>query len=250
MTKLTAIRGRSKIVSAALLAAVLSGCGLSGPRTFGGDPQLSVVPGATLPTPTRGDLTEADRPYYIGPFDRLTVGVFGIEELREREVQADSSGRIAFPLAGVIEAGNKTPAEVAEIITQRLRGSYVRNPQVTVNLKETVNRVVTVDGQVNRPGLYPVLGRSSLVRAVATAGSTTEFARLEDVVVFREVGGQKYAALYSLKAIRDGAYPDPEVFANDVIVVGDSAARRLFKDILQASPLLTTPLLVLFQNGN
>ena len=208
------------------------------------------MPGATLPTPTRGDLTEADRPYYIGPFDRLTVGVFGIEELREREVQADSSGRIAFPLAGVIEAGNKTPAEVAEIITQRLRGSYVRNPQVTVNLKETVNRVVTVDGQVNRPGLYPVLGRSSLVRAVATAGSTTEFARLEDVVVFREVGGQKYAALYNLKAIRDGAYPDPEVFANDVIVVGDSAARRLFKDILQASPLLTTPLLVLFQNGN
>ena len=57
------------------------------------------------------------------------------------------------------------------------------------------------------------------------------------------------AALYSLKAIRSGAYDDPEVFANDVIVVGDSQARRIFKDVLQASPLITTPLLILFRTN-
>jgi polysaccharide export outer membrane protein len=87
------------------------------------------------------------------------------------------------------------------------------------------------------------------MRAVATAKGTTEFAALSNVAVFRTVKGQKMAALYSLKAIRSGAYDDPEVFANDVIVVGDSQARRIFKDVLQASPLITTPLLILFRTN-
>jgi polysaccharide export outer membrane protein len=126
----------------------------------------------------------------------------------------------------------------------------VRDPQVTVNLKETVSQVITVDGQVKRPGLYPVIGKMTLMRAVATAEGTAEFAKLEDVVIFRTVKGQQLAALYDLKAIRRGNYGDPEVFANDVIVVGDSQARRLFRDALQIVPLLTTPLIIALQNNN
>ena len=86
------------------------------------------------------------------------------------------------------------------------------------------------------------------MRAVATAGGAAEFAKLDDVVIFRNVDGQQLAGLYNLKAIRRGNYSDPEVFANDVIVVGDSQARRLFRDLIQASPLITTPLIVLFNN--
>jgi polysaccharide biosynthesis/export protein len=88
----------------------------------------------------------------------------------------------------------------------------------------------------------------TLVRAVATAEGTAEFAKLDDVVIFRTVKGQQLAALYNLKAIRRGSYADPEVFANDVVVVGDSQAKRLFKDALQVLPLLTTPLIILLQN--
>jgi polysaccharide export outer membrane protein len=109
--------------------------------------------------------------------------------------------------------------------------------------------VITVDGQVREPGLYPVLGRTTLMRAVATAKGTTEFARLQDVVVFRTVGDQQMVALYNLQAIRRGVYPDPEVFANDVVVVGDSPARRLFRDVLQAAPLLVTPLVALLNQA-
>jgi polysaccharide biosynthesis/export protein len=67
-------------------------------------------------------------------------------------------------------------------------------------------------------------------------------------VIFRTVEGKQLAALYNLKAIRRGNYDDPEVFANDVVVVGDSSARRLFRDILQVVPLLTTPIIVALQN--
>ncbi|MEM1132717.1 MAG: polysaccharide biosynthesis/export family protein [Pseudomonadota bacterium] len=204
--------------------------------------------GDVLPEPTRSDLVQQDRPYLIGPFDVLTIDVFGIAELSEREVRADASGRISFPLAGIIEAGGKPPAEIEDELEARLRLAYVRDPQVTVNLKETVSQVVTVDGQVMEPGLYPVIGRMTLMRAVATAKGTAEFAKLNDVVVFRTVEGQRYAALYNLAAIRRGAYADPEIFANDVVIVGNSQARRIFKDFLGIVPLLTTPLIVALQN--
>jgi len=235
-----------KRVLVVLLASSLAACA-GGGRALGGDPSIKVVGGAVLPMPERADIISANRPYLIGPFDKLIIDVFGIEELSKKEVQTDASGRISFPLAGVVEAAGKTPAEVEDILKSRLRGAYVRDPEVTVNLKETVSQVITVDGEVREPGLYPVIGRMTLMRAIATAQGTAEFARLNDVVIFRTVQGQKLAALYNLNAIRRGAYSDPEVFANDVVVVGDSTARRLFKDALQVVPLLTTPLIIALQ---
>lgn len=230
-----------------VLCVTAGGCA-SGPARIGGGDAINAVSGSTLPKPDRGDLVSGDRPYFIGPFDKLTIGVFGVEGLTAQEVQVDASGRVSFPLAGVIEAGGRTPGEVAIAIRDRLRGQYIRDPQVTVNLRETVSQVITVDGQVREPGLYPVIGRMTLMRAVATAKGASEFAKLDDVVVFRTVGGQKYAALYNLKAIRRGGYEDPEVFANDVVVVGDSPARRLFRDLVQVAPLLTAPLIIALQN--
>lgn len=232
-----------------LLAALLGGCGST--RAIGGDPSVHVISDAsTLPPPQRTDLVAQNRPYLIGPFDRLTIDVFGIPELSAKEVQTDASGRISFPVAGVVEAAGLSPGELESLLEAKLRAGAIRDPQVTVNLKETVSQVITVDGQVKEPGLYPVIGRMTLMRAVATAKGTDEFAKLSDVVVFRTVANQRYAALYNLKAIRRGAYPDPEVFANDVVVVGDSPARRLFRDALSVLPVLVTPVIVALQNHN
>ena len=231
------------------ISTLLASCGSSTLGGAGSASNIQVVEKGELPEPTRLDLFEQNRPYLIGPFDKLIIDVFGIEELSKQEVQTDAGGRISFPLAGIMEAAGKTPGELEAEIEQRLRGQYVRDPQVTVNLKETVSQVITVDGQVKKPGLYPVIGKMTLMRAVATAEGTAEFAKLDDIVVFRTVNGQKMAALYNLKAIRRGYYNDPEVFANDVVVVGDSQARRLFKDALQIVPLLTTPLIIALQNS-
>ena len=234
-----------KQFSLLLLCFLLSACGQT---VLGGSSNVTVVSSeAGLPEPTRIDLMGSNRPYLIGPFDKLRIDVFGIEDL-SKEVQIDASGRLSFPLIGVVEAAGLTPGELSTELEKRLQGRYVRDPQVTVNLEETVSQVITVDGQVTKPGLYPVIGRMTLMRAVATAGGAAEFAKLDDVVIFRNVDGQQLAGLYNLKAIRRGNYSDPEVFANDVIVVGDSQARRLFRDLIQASPLITTPLIVLFNN--
>ena len=231
------------LVLGSVLALPLAACAGS-PPAIGGDPKLAVVEGNRLPAPQRIDATTNATPYYVGPFDRLTIDVFGIEELTGREYQVDASGRLSFPLAGVIDVNGKAPGEVESELNARLQQAHIRNPQVTVNLKEAISRVVTVEGQVNKPGQYPVIGRLTLMGAIARAEGTDEFTRLDDVVVFRTVAGQRYAALYNLDAIRHGAYPDPEIFASDVVMVGESRGRRLFKDILSVMPALVTPLVI------
>ncbi|MBD8620622.1 polysaccharide export protein [Sphingomonas sp. CFBP 13728] len=228
-----------------LLPACLVATGCAHQPKLGGAAGLNIVESSELPAPDRTD--NAARPYYVGPFDKLSIDVFGIDALSGKEVQVDASGRMSFPLVGTLEIAGKTPGEVGILIEQQLRGKFIRNPQVTVNLKETVSQVITIEGEVREPGLYPVIGRMTLLRAVATAKGTTEFTKLDDIVVFRTSGGRKYAALYNLRAIRNGAYADPEVFANDVVMVGESRGRRLFRDLVSVAPLLTTPLIVALQ---
>ncbi len=222
---------------------LLAGCATPQPLTS--TPQLTVVDtNGVLPPPNRSDLTAGDRPALIGPLDTIEVDVFNVSAL-SREIQVDASGRIAMPLAGTIDARGRTAAELAEAIEASLRQHYVRNPEVIVNIKNSVSQVATIDGQVNDPGLYPVTNQMTLMRIIASARGMSEFASQEDVVILRTVGNQRMAGLYNVAAIRRGAYADPAIYANDVIIVGDSPQRRLFRDIIAASPLLVAPLITI-----
>lgn len=234
-----------KFCIAVLMASALVGCTRHEP--IQSSARLTVVEGSSvLPAPDRSDLTAADRPALIGPLDTIQVDVFNVPDLN-REMQVDASGRIAMPLAGTIDARGRTAEELAQLIESALRARFVRNPEVTVNIKSSVSQVVTIDGQVVEPGLYPVTNQMTLMRVIASAKGLSEFARQDDVVILRTVGNQRMAGLYNVAAIRRGAYDDPPVFANDVIVVGDSPQRRLFRDFVSLSPLLAAPLIAVLQ---
>lgn len=237
-----------KPIVASALALSLAACSSTG-SGIGGAPGLDVVSAERLPTPTLADLSASDRPYRVGPFDVLTVDVFGSEELSKKEIQVDASGRITFPLIGTLEVAGKTPGEVGAMMADRFRGRFIHNPQVTVNLKEIISQTVTVSGEVKKAGVYPVIGRMTLIKAIASAEGWTEFSKKGEVVVLRTVGGQDYAALYDVRAIEKGQYADPEIYANDVVVVGNAESRRIFRDVLTASPLLA-PVFLLLNNNN
>lgn len=238
-----------KLFPLIMTAALLAGCA-GGPPVLKGNPLVQVVDATELPAPTEADGAVGSRGYRIGPFDRLVVDVFGFESLKAREIQVDASGDIALPIAGTVKVGGRTPSEATALITQQMRAAYVRDPKVSVNLTESVSQYVTIDGQVGQPGNYPMVGDMTLIRSIASAKGANEFAKLDDVVLFRTVNGQKMVALYNLAAIRRGDYPDPQVYARDMIVVGDSPARRLLRDIIQGSALITTPIVALIQNSN
>ncbi|MFV0624661.1 polysaccharide biosynthesis/export family protein [Sphingomonas sp. ac-8] len=232
-----------EICIALCVALATSGCAQRAPLRS--TETLTVVPDTSaLPEPTRADLIAADRPALIGPLDTIEVEVINIPE-SSREIQVDASGRIAMPLAGTIYAGAKTAEELARTIEDGLRRRYVRDPQVVVNIKSSVSQVVTINGQVQEPGLYPVTNQMTLIRAIASAKGLSEFARQEDVVILRTVNGRRMAGLYNINAIEQGLYTDPPVYANDLIVVGDSPQRRLFRDLVALSPLLAAPLITI-----
>ena len=233
-----------KLFKTVLLAPIFVLAACAGTPKVGGAANLAVVNATELPLPERSDITASTRPYYVGPFDKLSIDVYGIAELAKREVQVDSEGRLSFPLAGVIDVAGLTPGEIGNLLVQRLRAAHVRDPQVTVNLTEMVSQRLTIEGEVKKPGIYPITGSMTLLRAIAMSEGTTEFSKLNDVVIFRAVGGKNYAALYNLDAIRHGSYADPDVYPGDIVMVGESRGRRLFKDLLQVVPLLTSPLII------
>lgn len=230
-------------VCALSIAVAVAGCG--GRTAIGGAPDLKVVSSTQLPAPSVADLGASTRPYRVGPLDQLNIDVFGAEDLKNREIQVDASGRISYPLVGTVEVAGKTPGEIETILQDLLRRRFIRDPHVTVNLKEIVSQMVTVGGEVTEPGMYPVVGRMTLLRAIARAKGLSDYSKKSEVVVFHTVNGQQYAALYDVNKIEQGAYPDPEIYANDVISVGEASTRRLFKDLVL--PLIA-PLVILLRN--
>lgn len=233
-------------ISVAVMA-ILTACAST--PNIGGDPALQVSNIADLPVPGPSDLVHGSDLYTVGPYDELAIEVWGMPELSVKDIRVDANGSVSVPLVGPMTVSGLTPGQLKKIIEDRLRANYVRNPKVTVNLTEMVSHAVTVDGSVKRPGVYPIAGGMTLMRSIALAEGVGNDARLNDVVVFRTVDGKRYAALYNLGAIRRGRYPDPAIYANDIVMVGDAASRRLFKDLLTAVPAVLTPIVILLTQG-
>lgn len=169
-------------------------------------------------------------PYRIGPGDEIAISVFGAPEL-DKTATVDAAGGFSLPLAGTLAAAGKTPEELSEAIQAKLRGPYLKNPRVVVNVtKAGSGQTITVDGEVQQPGIYPVASRMTLQQAIATAHGASDTANIRNVIVFRTVNGQKMAAMFDLKDIRSGRSADPQIYGNDIVVVGESAVQKFLKN--------------------
>ena len=231
----------SRIAIITPICALLVGCATAGP--IGTAPSIQVADLTALPAPAAEDYRLLDDVGLIRPFDRLKISVFGFPELG-RELQVGASGSFEMPLINTVQASGRAPTDIAQEIETRLRGPFVVNPEVTVDVTETAPRTMTIGGEVRTPGRYPVIGSMSLLEAVAVGGGVSEFADLEDVLILRTVNGQDYIGAYNVKAIQRGNYADPAVFPGDIVMVGDSPARRRLANIMTLVPLITTPLIL------
>ena len=101
-----------------------------------------------------------------------------------------------------------------------------------------IPRSVTVEGQVGAPGVFALGRNDTLLSSLARAGSPTQLAKLNEVMVFRTVNGQRMGAVFDIGKIRVGAAPDPQIVDGDVVVVGYSALRGAFRDFLSVTPLI------------
>ena len=87
----------------------------------------------------------------LGPGDLFEVRVFRQKDM-SGEYAVNSEGAIAFPLIGQVQAAGKTTAEVEREIRKRLADGYLRDPHVTVVVKEYRSKKISVFGEVRKPG--------------------------------------------------------------------------------------------------
>src|SRR5512139_2995491 len=124
------------------------------------------------------------RAYRIGPQDLLEIRVFEVENLSVT-VRVEEDGTITLPLLGRVMVKGLTQEEVVQRLTDLLQAKYVKNPQVTIFIREYKNQQVAVIGAVENAGSYELVGRRNLLQMISMAGGFSETAGNE-VYILRE----------------------------------------------------------------
>ena len=162
---------------------------------------LGCVAGCAHPTVI--PKTSENEPYRIGREDVLEIAVWRDPDL-SRTVPVRPDGLISLPMVGELQAAGKSPAELENNVRTRLE-PYVKEPKVTVIVREANSSRVFVTGEVQKPGAYPMRGRVSVVQAVALAGGFSEFANSNAMMVIREgKGGGRFPVRYRDLVSGDG----------------------------------------------
>ncbi len=211
------------------LGLLLSACQSSSLSGISGSPETLAVPDSTSSLRS-GDLR-------VAPLDVLEIRVFGVPDIGG-EYQVDPDGMIKLPLVGGLDAKGYTIFELAQILEARLGDTFLQDPQVSIRVSESFGRQITVEGNVEKPGMYPLKGDMTLLQALAVSGGPSETADQRQVAVFRTIEGTRKAAVFDIVAIREGRAEDPQVFGNDIIVVDGSATRSAYQEFLRAIPFL------------
>lgn len=218
-----------RILGALPLVVSLGACFSPAANLPKGDAAYALMP------PAKGNAGLGD--YKIGVQDVISVRVFQEPDLTFEEIQVDASGTINFPLVGRMVAAGKTPFELSNSIEDGLSRGFIRSPQVVVGVVESAALRVTVEGNVAGPGVFEIAGNTTLLEAIARAKGPTNTAALDEVVVFRDIEGERMGAVFNLQDIREGKAPDPQIVGGDRIVVGFSGLKGAYRDFILAAPI-------------
>ena len=220
---------------ACLLLLLLAACASGGGQRMANSTNEPLPPPDT--TSATGAYTGASD-YRIGAHDLLAISVFGVEELN-KEVRVNSNGQVSLPLIGGVMAGGKTISELEADLGKKYADGFLQNPQVTVFVKEFTSQRITLEGAFNKPGIYPITGRTTLLQGIAIGGGLND--QLADpggIVVMRNVGGRRMAAVYDLRQVRRGVVENPELYGDDIIVVEQSGSKTAFRRLIESIPVL------------
>ena len=174
----------------------------------------------------------------LQPGDTISVRVYREEELSLDKLIIDDAGNVALPLIGEVPAAGRSAAQLGAEVESAYAARFLRDPHVTISLVDATPRTVSVEGQVFKPGVYEMRPGQTLLAAMALAGSPNDTARMDEVLVFRTIEGQRMGARFDLTEIRAGRMPDPVIMPNDVVVVGFSSLRGAYQDFLKTAPII------------
>ena len=196
-----------RCVRAALALAILA---VSGSACY--------APRPRVPAPVSDPASVAeDR---IGVDDTFDVRVYGETELTGL-YRVATDGSIDFPLAGRVQVAGLRPGEVQQLLVKKLKDGYLKNPQVTVTIKDRNSQKISVLGQVSRPGQVAYYPNMTIVDAIASAGGFTGIAAKNSVSLRREVSGKIEMRVFPVADISEGRSPNVMMLPGDVLVVDE-----------------------------
>lgn len=238
----------SQIYRACFTAVILTVCTICTGQTVQGatastaqpiDPRYGVFQPAAQDLPVTGAAAPAVGPaislakdYKVGPNDLLDIEVLELENSK-RTVRVNAAGAITLPLIGAVIVAGMTAQQIEGALAVKYGEKYLQNPQISVFVKEFTTERISIDGAVAKPGIYPLTGQITLLRALAIAGGFGMIADPSQVMLFRvNEKGERQVATFDVNLIRAGKGEDPVIKGDDLIVVQRNANRVLFRDSL------------------
>ena len=179
-----------------------------------------VTQGPADPVPasvtTQGELS-------LGPGDTFEIHVFGEPDL-SNTYRVGVDGSIDYPLIGRLLVVGMDPHQVAEIITTKLGDKFLKNPYVSILVKDQPSKRITIIGQVTRPGTFPFAANMNIVEAITLAGGFTPIASRNKISITRSEAGQKISLEVPVAEIGEGKARNVPLRPGDII----SVPERLF----------------------
>ena len=200
----------------------LSGIALSQAQTGAGNPAQ-----ATAPASMNAELSAAaaakggpEERYIIGDGDMLGINVWNEKELTA-SIPVRSDGRISLPLIGEVQASGRTPIQLKDDISAKLR-AFISAPDVTVTVLQMNSQKFNILGRVSKPGSYSLSATTTVLDAIAAAGGFLDFAKQKSIYILRRnAKGDMARIAFNYKDVIKGKHPEEnvQVRPNDTIVV-------------------------------
>jgi polysaccharide export outer membrane protein len=216
------MKANHAIMVAAVLVAI---CGsMPGQAPAKADATPGPAPGgspASLPvSDTPSTIKPNDSGYVIGNGDLLSINVWKEAEV-SRSLPVRSDGKISLPLVGEVQATGRTPLQLEEEISKKLR-DFITDPEITVMVQQINSEKYNILGQVAKPGSYSLALTTSVLDAIATAGGFRDFAKKKGIYILRRsaTGGETRIP-FNYQDVIKGKRPEQDIrlLPNDTVVV-------------------------------
>jgi polysaccharide export outer membrane protein len=163
--------------------------------------------------------SSAREAYHLNPGDILKISVWN-EDALQQEVMILPDGTISFPLVGIIEAADRTPAQVRDELKEKL-SRLIPDPEINLTVSAVAGNNIFIIGKVNLPGRFPMIRPTDVVQALSLAGGFTTYAETEDIQILRRTGNKLIVINFDYTRIADGKALETNILlqSGDTIVV-------------------------------
>jgi polysaccharide export outer membrane protein len=157
----------------------------------------------------------------LGPGDVMEIKVYDEVEL-SGIFAVSSGGTINYPLIGKLTVEGMTSSDLAETLQKKLGEKYLRNPQVSIVIREYNSKKVSVFGEVNKPGTFRYEDNMTIIQAVSMAGGFTKMASKNQTNVTRLENGEEKKFFVPVEAIAEGKTRNFFLRPGDIVYVPES----------------------------